>query len=131
MGRKAVKIGSMGFCMRVGFALLGACNLEFSFCVAYYGMIEDVNHVGRVKGQIQLILGSEDEKTTPWAIHSLLPSMVRYKKRVDVHLYPNMGHAFHNPNWAGHNAEASKDAWSKTISFLSQFKYIRDLTMTL
>jgi carboxymethylenebutenolidase len=115
------KVGSMGFCMGGGLALLGACNLNFAFCVDYYGMIEDVEQAKGLKGPIQLILGSEDERVTPWTYQHLLPSLTKYKKRADVHLYPNARHAFHRPNRDGHNAEAAKDAWGKTLSFISQF----------
>jgi carboxymethylenebutenolidase len=121
MGANA-RIGSMGFCMGGGYALLGACNLDFAFCVDYYGMIEDAEQVKTVKGPIVLMLGSEDERVTPWAFQHLLPAAAKHKKRVDVHLYPNARHAFHRPNWEGHNAEAASDAWEKTLLFLSQFK---------
>jgi carboxymethylenebutenolidase len=116
-----VKVGSMGFCMGGGLALLGACNLSMAFCVDYYGMIESVDQVRGIKGPIQFILASEDERVTPWAYQKFLPAATKYKKRVDVHLYPNTKHAFHRPNWEGHNAEAAKDAWDKTINFLSPF----------
>lgn len=116
------RVGSMGFCMGGGFALLGACNLDMAFCVDYYGMIEDVEQVKGLKGPIQLILGSEDQGVTPWAYQHLLPAATRHKKRVDVHLYPNARHAFHRPNWEGSNPESAKDAWAKTLSFLNQFK---------
>lgn len=120
-GSKA-KIGSMGFCMGGGFALLGACNLDLAFCVDYYGLIENTEQLEGVKGPIQLILGSEDERVTPWAYEHLLPAIVKYKKKIDVHVYPNAGHAFHRPNWEGYNPEAARDAWTKTQLFLSQFK---------
>jgi carboxymethylenebutenolidase len=116
------KIGSMGFCMGGGLALLGACNLDFAFCVDYYGLIEDADQVKGLKGPLQVILGSEDERVTPWAFQHLLPAATRHKKRVDVHLYPHARHAFHCPDWEGHNAEAADDAWKKTLLFLSQFK---------
>ena len=116
------RIGSMGFCMGGGFALLGACNLDFSFCVNYYGLLQDAEQLKGAKGPIQLILASEDERVTPWAFQHLLPAAVKYKKRIDVHVYPNARHAFHRPNWEGHNPDAAKDAWSKTLLFLSQFK---------
>jgi carboxymethylenebutenolidase len=116
------KIGSMGFCMGGGFALLGACNLDFSFCVDYYGLLQDAEQLTGAIGPIQLILASEDERVTPWAFQHLLPAAVKYKKRIDAHLYPNARHAFHRPNWEGHNPDAAKDAWSKTLLFLSQFK---------
>lgn len=116
------KVGSMGFCMGGAFALLGACNLNMAFCVDYYGMIENVEQVKGAKGPVQLMLASEDERVTPWAYQHFLPAATKYKKRVDVHLYPNAQHAFHRPNWEGHNAEAAKDAWGKTLTFISQFR---------
>jgi carboxymethylenebutenolidase len=116
------KVGSMGFCMGGGFALLGACNLDFSFCIDYYGMVENAQQVKGLKGPVQIILASEDARITPWAYSEFLPAATRHKKRVDAHLYPNVHHAFHRPNWERHNAEAAKDAWSKTIEFASQFK---------
>ena len=92
-------IGTMGFCMGGGFALLGACNLKIDFCVDYYGMIEDPKEIEGLIGPVQLMLGSEDKHVTPWAIQTLMPAMVEHRKRLDVHLYPNAGHAFHRPNW--------------------------------
>jgi len=115
-------IGCMGFCMGGGFALLAACNIDFSFCIDYYGKIDDVSEVKGVGGPIQLILGSEDKMVTPWAYQSFMPAAVEFKKRVDVHLYPNAYHAFHRPGWEGHNPEAAKDAWEKTLLFLGKFK---------
>ena len=119
---KNSKVGSMGFCMGGGFALLGACNLDFDFCIDYYGMIQNVEEVAGLKGPVQLMLGSEDERVNPWAYQSFLPAANKLRKRVDVHLYPNARHAFHRPNWPGHNPGAAKDSWSKTLSFLSSFE---------
>jgi len=116
------KVGSMGFCMGGGFALLGACKLPLAFCVDYYGMIQKADDVEGVTGPIQLMLASEDDRVNPWAYRELLPALTKYKKRVDLYLYPNARHAFHRPAWEGYNEEAAKDAWSKTIHFLSELK---------
>ena len=66
------------------------------------------------------MLGTEDKRVTPWAVQALMPAMVRHRKRVDVHLYPHAGHAFHRPDWSGHDAIAAKDAWTKTKMFLRE-----------
>ncbi len=113
-------IGSMGFCMGGGYALLGACNLDFDFCVDYYGMIQNADEVERLSGPVQLILGADDPRVPPWAYANLLPAMTKYQKRIDVHLYPHAQHAFHRPGWEGHNTEAAEDAWEKTIRFLNK-----------
>ena len=101
---------------------MGACKLPLAFCVDYYGMVQNAADVEGVKGPIQLMLASEDERVTPWAYRELLPALTKYGKRVDLYLYPNAKHGFHRPNWEGHNAEAAKDAWSKTVRFLSEFQ---------
>lgn len=115
------RVGTMGFCMGGGFALLGACNLDFDFCIDYYGKIQDADEVKSIKGPVLLFLGSEDEGINSWAYQHLLPAANRYRKRIDVHLYPHAQHAFHRPNWEGHHPEAAKDAWAKTLQFLAQF----------
>ena len=112
-------IGSMGFCMGGGYALQGACDLNFGFCIDYYGMIPEIDDLRGLKGPVLLFLGSEDPRVTPWAYTSFLPAATRYGKRVDLHLYPGAGHAFHRPSWEGHNPAAAKDAWAKTMAFLS------------
>ncbi|MDD1770469.1 MAG: dienelactone hydrolase family protein, partial [Methanomassiliicoccales archaeon] len=61
-------IGTMGFCAGGGFALQAACDLDFFFCVDYYGMIQDADETKSLKGPIILMLGSEDRRVTPWAI---------------------------------------------------------------
>ena len=115
------RIGTMGFCMGGGFALLGACNLEFDFCIDYYGMTQSVDEVAGLKGPVQLMLGGEDERINPWAFQNFLPAAMKYKKRVDLHFYPNSRHAFHRPGWEGHNPDAAMDAWAKTLLFLRAF----------
>ena len=116
----ARRVGALGFCMGGGFALQAACDLGLDFCVDYYGSITNEGDVSGLRGPVLLILGSEDERVTPWAFEKFLPAAKQNRKRVEVQLYPNAKHAFHRPGWEGHNPEAARDAWAKTIGFLSQ-----------
>lgn len=119
----AKTFGTLGFCMGGGFALLGACNIpEVSFCVDYYGLIENAEEVANLRGPVLLILGSEDPRVTPWANGNFLPAAVKYKKRIEVQLYPDAKHAFHNSSGASYNERAAKDAWQRTVEFLSRIK---------
>jgi carboxymethylenebutenolidase len=119
---RATKIGSMGFCMGGGVALQAACELGLDFCVDYYGMITNEKDTSKLKGPVLLILGSQDQRVTPWAFEKFLPMAMANMKRVEVQLYPNAMHAFHRPGWEGHSPEAAKDAWEKTIRFISQIR---------
>lgn len=116
----AKKVGAMGFCMGGGVALQAGCDLGLDFSIDYYGVIENEEDVSKLKGPVLVILGSDDERVTPWVFQKMLPAAMKHKKRVEVELYPNARHAFHRPGWEGHNPAAAQDAWDKTLRFLAQ-----------
>ena len=118
------RVGALGFCMGGGYALLGGCRLPFDFTVDYYGRIERVEDATGLRGPVLLILGSEDERITPWALEQFVPAAHRAKKRVSVELFPGVRHAFHRPGWEGHDSAAAAEAWRRTLAFLSE---LRDL----
>jgi carboxymethylenebutenolidase len=116
------RVGTLGFCMGGGYALLGACHRPFDFAVDFYGKIERVEDVAGLRGPALLLLGSEDERITPWALSEFLPAANRAKKRVSLELYPGVRHAFHRPGWEGHDPAAAAEAWRRTLDFLSDVR---------
>jgi len=116
------RVGTLGFCMGGGYALLGACHRPFDFAVDFYGKIERVEEVAGLRGPALLLLGSEDERITPWALSEFLPAANRAKKRVSLELYPGVRHAFHRPGWEGHDPAAAAEAWRRTLDFLSDVR---------
>ena len=38
-------------------------------------------------------------------------------KDIEVHVYPNAGHAFNNPDHGMYVPEAAKDAWARAVAF--------------
>ena len=116
------RVGTLGFCMGGGFALLGACHRPFDFAVDFYGRIDRAEDVGGVRGPVLLILASEDERITPWALQELLPAANRAKKRVSAELFPGVRHAFHRPGGESYDAAAAAEAWRRTLEFLSEVR---------
>jgi len=116
------RVGALGFCMGGGYALLGACHRPFDFVVDFYGRIERVDEVAGLRGPLLLILGSEDERITPWALTEFLPAANRAKKRVSVEVFPGVRHAFHRPGWEGHDPAAAAEAWRRTLAFLAELR---------
>lgn len=116
------RLGTLGFCMGGGYALLGACHRPFDFAVDFYGKIDRADDVKGLRGPLLLLLGSEDERITPWAFAELLPAATRAKKRVSVELFPGARHAFHRPGWEGHDPAAAAEAWRRTLSFVSELR---------
>ena len=116
------RIGTWGFCMGGGYALLGACHRPFDFAIDFYGKIETAEDVQGLKGPLLLVLASEDERITPWAFAELLPAAMRAQKRIEVQLYPNVRHAFHRPKWEGYNALAAQDAEQRVRNFLGELR---------
>ena len=114
------RVGTLGFCMGGGVALLGACHRPFDFAVDFYGRITRAEDVAGLRGPVLLILASEDERITPWALESLLPAAHRAKQRFTMELFPGVRHAFHRPGGETYNAAAAAEAWRRTVTFLSE-----------
>ncbi len=114
------RVGTLGFSVGGGYALLGACKRRFDFAVDYYGRIPHADDVESLQGPVLCLLASEDEPVTPWVLAELLPAAMRLQKRVTVELYPGVAHGFHRPGGERYNAEAANDAWRRTLAFLQE-----------
>jgi carboxymethylenebutenolidase len=44
----------------------------------------------------------------------------RLRKEHEIHIYPDVDHAFANPTGKNYNADAATDAWAKTLDFLGR-----------
>jgi carboxymethylenebutenolidase len=114
------RVGTLGFCMGGGYALLAACHRRFAFAIDYYGRIERAADIEGMDGPLLCLLASDDDRVTPWAFAELLPAARAAHKRVSVELYPNVRHAFHRPGWEGHHPETAAIAWRRTLGFLTE-----------
>jgi carboxymethylenebutenolidase len=111
-------VGTLGFGMGGGYALLAACHRHFDFAVDYYGRIDRAEDVLGLQGPALLLLASEDEPITSWALSELLPAVRVARKRISVELYPNSRHSFHRPGGEGYREATAAQAWKRTLAFL-------------
>ena len=119
---RANKIGVVGFCWGGGNALLIATrNKDLAAAVVYYGRnpknLEDVRNINAaVLGHY----GEKDERITS-QVPELDEAMKKYGKSFEHKVYAGAPHAFNNDaNPQRYNAEAAKEAWSRTLEFFKK-----------
>jgi carboxymethylenebutenolidase len=116
-------IGSLGWSMGGALALqLAIHEPRLAACVVNYGAlptkpadIEEIN--ARTLG----IFGALDRGVSPNKARAFAKRMNAAKKRAEINIYENAGHAFANPaNTRGYQPKAAADAWLRTLTFLNQ-----------
>lgn len=119
----APSIGSLGWCFGGGWSLNTAMLFpdKLDASVIYYGQVtEDEDKLRPISAPILGLFAAEDRGIPIESVHAFEQSLERLRKDFEIHIYPNVGHAFANPTGRNYNAEAAEDAWQKTLDFLSQ-----------
>jgi carboxymethylenebutenolidase len=119
---RANKIGVTGFCWGGGNTLLIATrNKDLAAAVVYYGRnpknLDDLQNITAV------VLGNYGEKDEPITsqVPKLEEAMKKYGKSFEYKIYPGAPHAFNNDtNPQRYQAEAAKEAWSRTLEFFKK-----------
>ena len=114
------RLGAVGFCAGGANVLDLAMNFPALTAAAmYYGPIPERVDVSAINARILGLYGERDTFVTP-RVASLLTALITANKRYELHVYENVGHAFHNDTGASYNATAACDAWSKTLAFFQR-----------
>ena len=119
----APSIGSLGWCFGGGWSLNTAMLFpdKLDASVIYYGQVtEDEDKLRPISAPILGLFAAEDRGIPIESVHAFEQSLERLRKDFEIHIYPNVGHAFANPTGRNYNAAAAEDAWQKTLDFLSQ-----------
>ncbi len=117
---KKNRIGSIGWCMGGGYSLQAALNIpDLAACVINYGrLVTDESMIKKIPCPVLGIFGEEDRGIPVESVRKFEETCKKAGKSIEVHFYPNVGHAFMNPNnKGGYDAKKAKDAWEKTFAF--------------
>ena len=115
------KIASLGWCFGGGMSLQLSLNQELSATVIYYGSLEtDKEKLKFIKWPVLGIFGEKDTGIPPAKVNEFETALNELGIENEIHIYPNVGHAFANPSGANYAPNETKDAWEKTLVFLDR-----------
>jgi carboxymethylenebutenolidase len=117
------KVGTIGFCMGGALSLYAATkNPKVGACIVFYGGHPNVKpDLPNLQAPVLGIYGANDRSITPAVVKELQRQLESLGKSIEVHIYENADHAFFNDTRPQvYNAEASADAWRRSLAFLRQ-----------
>lgn len=115
------KVGVVGFCMGGGLSFRISTQLPFDATVVYYGANpSDLEDISKMKGPMLGMYAGEDPRINS-GLPDLVSNFLRFKKQLDLKIYPNTSHAFANNDGASYNKEAAEDAWEKASAFFRKY----------
>ena len=118
------RIGSIGWCMGGGYSLnLAVSDPKLKVAVINYGhLASDDATLKKINADILGIFGGQDKGIPPADVNKFESQMKALGKTVDIHIFPDAGHAFENPNnKTGYRADDAAQAWKLTTDFLAQY----------
>lgn len=117
------RIGAIGWCMGGGYALdLAVADPKLKVAVINYGhLASDTATLKKIHAAILGIFGGQDMGIPVADVHQFEAQMKALHKKVEIHIFPDAGHAFENPNnKKGYRAEDAKQAGKITDEFLAK-----------
>ncbi len=118
----AKRIGAIGWCMGGGYALdLAISDPRLRVAVINYGhLATDDATLKKVHASILGIFGGQDRGIPPADVKKFEKQMKALNKKVEIHIYPDAGHGFENPNnQQGYRKEDAEQAEQITEQFLA------------
>ena len=116
------KVGIVGFCMGGALALYAASkNPNIGACVVFYGGHPKVKpDLPNLQAPVLGLYAERDTFVTPASVRELERQLKELSKPVEVHIYPNVDHAFFNDQRPEvYDEKAAQDGWRRTIQFFA------------
>lgn len=123
-GVPANKIAVWGFCFGGSIAFKSAVeNLGAGAYVIYYGSMitEQKEILEKIQKPVLGIFGGQDQGIPTTKVESMKKMLDLLGKKNETYIYPNAGHAFANETRESYNPADAKDAWEKTMAFLTKY----------
>jgi carboxymethylenebutenolidase len=115
------KIASMGWCFGGHMSLQLALNEKLAATVIYYGSLEtNATKLSVIKWPVLGIFGEKDTSIPVDTVMKFEAALNELGIKNEIHVYPNVGHAFANPSGMNYAPNETKDAWKKTVEFLDR-----------
>ncbi|MBS1182686.1 MAG: clcD [Proteobacteria bacterium] len=113
------KSGSVGFCWGGGLSLQTAvADPDLGAAVSYYGAQPVAETVAAIKAPLLLHYAGLDDRINA-GIPVFETALKAAGKTYEIHVYPNVNHAFNNDTSAARYDKAAADlAWTRTVDFL-------------
>lgn len=120
--QKADKIASLGWCFGGQQSLnLALSGEQLDATVIYYGnLVTDKAKLAALKWPVLGIFGDADTAVPVQTARDFDAALDELGIENNIYIYPGLGHAFANPSGMNYAAEATKDAWAKTLAFLEE-----------
>ena len=94
------RVGSMGWCMGGGYSLdLAIADPQLTVAVIHYGhLAADEASLKQIDAAILGIFGGQDRGIPVADVQKFEAQLKALGKHVEIHIFPEAGHAFENPN---------------------------------
>jgi carboxymethylenebutenolidase len=119
---KKDRIASIGWCMGGGYSLdVALQEPTLTAAVINYGhLATDAGSLKQINAAVLGLFGGQDRGIPVDDVKKFGQTLDDLGKKVDIHIYPDAGHAFENPNnKQGYRPDDAADAWERTLNFLS------------
>ena len=117
------KLGAVGFCMGGQLALFAATvNPSVGATVNFYGVHPNVKpDYSKLSGPVLGLFAEKDGFVTPQTARDVDAAIKKAGKSSEIHIYPNVDHAFFNDeNTAAYHKPSADDAWRRTLAHFRQ-----------
>ena len=116
-----MKTASLGWCFGGGQSLLISLNKPLDATVIYYGnLVTDAGNLSSLHGPVLGLFGAKDTSIPVAAVNEFDQALTANGQDHSIKIYEGVGHAFANPSGATFSADKTKDAWARTVDFLSK-----------